>query len=59
VSACRKRLKASVFSLPGPPPDGTLDPVVVGVKARVEDAEGSSREWERVQPDVDPVNTMG
>ena len=59
VSACLNRLNADELSRPGPPPEVTREPVLEGVRPRPPDAEGSSSEWETVQPEEEPVKTIG
>lgn len=50
-------LKASLLpNLPTPP---EREPVAVGVRGREPPDAGSSREWERAQPDSEPVKTIG
>jgi hypothetical protein len=34
-------------------------PVMLGVRDLAPEAEGSSREWDRVHPEEDPVKTIG
>lgn len=59
LSACLKSENASELSRPGPPPETDLEPVDEGVRACEPEAEGSSRDCAKVQPDSSPVKTMG
>ena len=58
VSACLKRLKASLLSRPGPA-EGARLPVAVGVRPLEAAFEGSSSECEKDQPEDDPVKITG